>query len=214
MQLEINSLGSDDSRGKYRDALSGYLSRHRDALDQDSQRRLERNPLRILDSKVPQTREIVAGAPTLDNYLTETEHNHFNGLLERLERSNISYVVNPHLVRGLDYYTSTVFEWTTDQLGAQSAVCAGGRYDNLVGSRGGHPSPAIGFALGIERLVELAKLQSVLDSPPQCDIYVIDNSSQPSISMALAESLRDRGIRTVQHCGGGKLKNQLKKVSR
>ncbi|GIX21229.1 MAG: hypothetical protein KatS3mg121_0012 [Gammaproteobacteria bacterium] len=155
VRLEINCLGQAEERARYRDALVAYFEAHRDALDEDSRRRLERNPLRILDSKNPAMRPLIAGAPRLEEALGEASRAHFDALRRLLDAADVPYTVNPHLVRGLDYYNLTVFEWITDALGAQGTVCAGGRYDGLVAQLGGSPTPAVGFAAGLERLVAL-----------------------------------------------------------
>ena len=213
ISLHINTLGSEVSRRKYRAALSAYLSQHKNALDDDSLRRLESNPLRILDSKNQNTQEIIASSPSMMDYLEFEEKQHFDDLCASLEIHSIDYVIDPKLVRGLDYYTSTVFEWTTEQLGAQSAVCAGGRYDTLVGNRGGKPTPAIGFAMGMERLVELVEMQQNIQVEDKNAIYfadVCDPASQ--VSSVLAERLRDNEFRVISHYGGGKLRNQLKRA--
>ncbi len=210
--LEINTLGSESSRIRYRRALTGYLLKHQGNLDEDSRSRLERNPLRILDSKNPQTRRILAEAPVLRDYLEPDERLHFTRLCTMLEDSGVRYSINDRLVRGLDYYTSTVFEWTTSELGAQAAVCAGGRYDSLVESRGGRSTPGIGFAMGLERLIELVQLGGNEGNPAHADIYVIDTTGDSVPSTRRAEALRDIGIRVISHCGGGKLANQLKRA--
>lgn len=210
--LEINSLGSESSRARYRRALTGYLVAHQADLDEDSRNRLERNPLRILDSKNPQTRRILAGAPVLRDYLEQAEKLHFAQLRTMLEDCGVHYLVNDRLVRGLDYYTGTVFEWTALELGAQAAVCAGGRYDGLVESRGGRSTPGIGFAMGLERLIELVQLHGSAENPVQADIYVIDTTGDHAPSVRRAEALRDAGMRVISHCGGGKLANQLKRA--
>ncbi len=213
ISLHINTLGSDRSREKYRTALSAWLSQHKDALDADSLRRLGSNPLRILDSKNPDTQEIIASSPSIMDYLEYEEKQHFEELCSSLESHSISYRIDPKLVRGLDYYTSTVFEWTTGQLGAQSAVCAGGRYDTLVENRGAKPTPAIGFAMGMERLTELVELQRNIPVEDKNAIYFIDvcDTTSPD-SGVLAERLRDNGFRVISHHGGGKLRNQLKRA--
>ncbi len=211
--LQINTLGSDSSRHAYRTALQNYFKNHLDQLDEDSIRRLDHNPLRILDSKNPGTRAIVANAPPVLAYLKPAERVHFDGLCESLERSDIDYIINSRLVRGLDYYSGTVFEWTTDQLGAQNAVCAGGRYDSLVAQRGGRPTPAMGFAMGLERLIELVNRQGKNNHRERNTIYLIDvSATENSGSTAVAEQLRDSGHRVIGHCGGGKLKVQLKRA--
>ncbi len=213
ISLHINTLGSEVSRRKYRAALSAYLSQHKNALDDDSLRRLESNPLRILDSKNLNTQEIIASSPSMMDYLEFEEKQHFDDLCASLEIHSIDYVIDPKLVRGLDYYTSTVFEWTTEQLGAQSAVCAGGRYDTLVGNRGGKPTPAIGFAMGMERLVELVEMQQNIQVEDKNAIYFVDVCDPASqVSSVLAERLRDNEFRVISHYGGGKLRNQLKRA--
>ncbi len=213
ISLHINTLGSEVSRRKYRAALSSYLSQHKNALDDDSLRRLESNPLRILDSKNPNTQEIIASSPSMMDYLEFDEKQRFDELCTSLEIHSIDYVIDPKLVRGLDYYTSTVFEWTTEQLGAQSAVCAGGRYDTLVGNRGGKPTSAIGFAMGMERLVELVEMQQNIPVEDKNAIYFIDVCDPVSqVSSVLAERLRDNEFRVINHYGGGKLRNQLKRA--
>lgn len=211
--LLLNTLGNQSSRDAYRNSLHQYLDRYRGDLDADSLRRLNKNPLRILDSKVESTQLILKDAPVLHKHLDADARAHFEGLCELLDDAGIKPVVSQKLVRGLDYYTSTVFEWVTDQLGAQSAVCAGGRYDGLVELRGGKPTPAIGFALGMERMVELFSMQSENLPPMETDVYVIQLSDAVlSDSTKLSEDLRDGGLRVVSHCGGGKMKNQMKKA--
>lgn len=213
ISLHINTLGSDRSRKKYRSALGAWLSQHKDALDADSLRRLESNPLRILDSKNPATQEVIASSPSIMDYLEYEEKQHFEELCSSLGNHSISYRIDPKLVRGLDYYTSTVFEWTTGQLGAQSAVCAGGRYDTLVENRGAKPTPGIGFAMGMERLIELVELQQNIPVEGKNAIYFIDVCDRISPdSGILAERLRDNGFRVISHHGGGKLRNQLKRA--
>lgn len=211
ISLQLNTLGSPATRAAYRDSLQRYLSDNKDALDIDSQRRLQRNPLRILDSKVASTQEIVKQAPSILEYLEKTSRDHFDQLCESLEQSGITPEINVRLVRGLDYYTSTVFEWVTDQLGAQSAVCAGGRYDGLVEQRGGKPTPAVGFAMGVERLVELMATQQLDIEESVLDVYLISMAGQ-QIAVELGEQLRDAGFRVCEHCGGGKIKNQMRKA--
>ncbi len=211
--LQINTLGSDKTRQDYRSSLQSYLKNRIDDLDEDSIRRLDRNPLRILDSKHPATQEIVANAPDILEHLEANERRHFDDLCEFLEKSSVDYQINSKLVRGLDYYTSTVFEWTTDQLGAQSAVCAGGRYDSLVENRGGRPTPAIGFAMGMERLIELVSIQGNYAGNHKNVIYLIDVSESQNLdSLTLSETLRDNGFPVINSYGGGKLKSQLKRA--
>jgi histidyl-tRNA synthetase len=218
-RLEINSIGSAQSRKVYRDALVDYLSGYASKLDPDSQRRLTTNPLRILDSKDPGTRSILENAPRLDDYLDDDSRAHFDRLRELLDAAGVSYTVNPALVRGLDYYGKTVFEWITDSLGAQGTVCAGGRYDGLVEQLGGKPTCAVGFAMGVERLILLLEtLDLIPDSVNgDADVYVTamgDATVAPAL--ALAESLRDQlpGRVVVTHCGGGSFKSQMKKADR
>lgn len=217
--LEINSLGTAESRGHYRQALVEYLTRYKDQLDDDSLRRLTSNPLRILDSKNAQTQAILADAPQLHDYLDEGSLEHFQTLKNILDNAGIAYVINPRLVRGLDYYGYTVFEWVTDKLGAQGTVCAGGRYDGLVSQLGGKPTPAVGFAMGIERLVLLLEaLEAIPDTAkPNPDVYLIvvgDNVS--AYAQATAEALRNAlpQLQIITHCGGGSFKNQMKKADK
>ena len=211
--LEINTLGSDQSRATYREALKEYFSDNQDQLDDDSKRRLERNPLRILDSKNPKMSSLISNAPDILEYLEPEERTHFDGLCQILDESSIGFSINPRLVRGLDYYTSTVFEWSTGRLGAQSAVCAGGRYDSLVENRGGRPTPAIGFAMGMERVIELVTEEFPGDQGSVSQIYMMDVTEQEmSPVIVLAERLRDLGIRVTNHFGGGKLKSQLRRA--
>jgi histidyl-tRNA synthetase len=212
ISLQINTLGSDASRAGYRDSLKNYFMDFVGQLDEDSIRRLERNPLRILDSKVKETIRIVEGAPSILDCLSDGERSHFDGICHSLEASGIRFSINPKLVRGLDYYTSTVFEWVTDQLGSQSAVCAGGRYDSLVANRGGKNTPAIGFAMGMERLIELVNMQGNHKPGEQNLVYMIDTNDDISESVMIAELLRNAGYRVISHCGGGKMKSQLKKA--
>lgn len=214
VRLEINSLGSSEERSRYRDALVAFLAPLKDQLDEDSARRLERNPLRILDSKAPQTRALLAQAPSFSDYLGEESRAHFDGLRAVLDQAGIAYVVNPALVRGLDYYGKTVFEWITDDLGAQGTVCAGGRYDGLVSQLGGRGTPAVGFAMGVERLI-LLLAQQPPELRPQADIYLV-SSEDRAPALLLAEQLRDRlpSLRVQSHCGAGGMKAQMKKADR
>jgi histidyl-tRNA synthetase len=211
-RLEINSLGEVESRRRFRASLVEYLEKYRDDLDSDSRRRLDTNPLRILDSKDERTREILRDAPELSTYLDNESAEHFEGLLGLLEEMGIEYEVSPRLVRGLDYYTRTVFEWVSEGLGAQATVCAGGRYDGLVELLGGKPTPAIGFAMGLERLVEAARMELPPDRP---DVFVITvGDAAGRRGMALSEWLRDAGYRAQLHCGHAGLKNQIRKADR
>jgi histidyl-tRNA synthetase len=216
LTLELNTLGTPEARAAHRVELVRYLEAHQAELDEDSQRRLHKNPLRVLDSKNPALQELVAGAPRLMDYLDEGSRRHFEILRGYLDATGIPYKVNPRLVRGLDYYTRTVFEWTTDRLGAQSAVCAGGRYDGLVALLGGQPAPAAGFAIGLERLAELLALDSddTAGTPVvQAYLAVPDEVLRPQ-AFKLAEVLRNQGLCVEMQCGGGSLKTQFKRADR
>jgi histidyl-tRNA synthetase len=218
VQLEINSIGSLQARGEYKAALVAYLQDRFDQLDADSQRRLDSNPLRILDSKNPETQALLADAPALHDYLDEESAAHHAQLKQNLDALGIAYVENPRLVRGLDYYGKTVFEWTTERLGAQGTVCAGGRYDGLVEQLGGKPTPGVGFAMGVERLcllVEEVAPDRVLAASADAYFVVMDSELQGQ-ALALAEKLRAAvpGLRLQMHCGGGSLKSQMKKADR
>lgn len=218
-RLEINSIGTSDSRKVYRQALVAYLEQYQDKLDDDSKRRLTTNPLRILDSKDPATREILQGAPSLDDYLDDESRQHFEQLKAMLDAAGVAYTVNPALVRGLDYYGKTVFEWITDSLGAQGTICAGGRYDGLVEQLGGKPTVAVGFAMGLERLILLLETLELVPEHvnSQADVYVTAMGDQAvAPAMALAETLRNElpGRIVVSHCGGGSFKSQMKKADR
>ncbi len=217
LRLEINSLGTSEERSRYRERLVVYFKEHLDALDEESLRRLETNPLRILDSKNPDLRAIIAGAPSLIEALQEESRAHFEGLLSRLDRLGLPYVVNPRLVRGLDYYSRTVFEWVTDALGAQGTVCAGGRYDGLVEQLGGKESTAVGFALGMERLIELLLNSEALDAAADPDVYLIAVGDEAeALALILAEGLRDElpTLRLQMNCGGGSFKSQFKRADK
>ncbi|MDX1590074.1 MAG: histidine--tRNA ligase [Oleiphilaceae bacterium] len=219
VRLEINSLGSAADRQRYRQALVSYLEQHRERLDEDSLRRLESNPLRILDSKNPDIQALLTDAPALADYIDQDSQAHFNGLCALLDKAGLAYTVNPRLVRGLDYYGKTVFEWVTDHLGAQGTVCAGGRYDGLVEQLGGRATPAVGFAMGIERLILLLQSCGVVaeSASASADIYLMSMGDEAfGYALTLAESLREalpeRVIQT--HCGGGSFKSQMKKADR
>ena len=216
LELQINSLGTAAARAAYRQVLVDYLRAHLAALDEDSRRRLETNPLRVLDSKNPEMQALIAAAPSLHEYLDAESRAHFDALRQLLDAAGIAYRVNPRLVRGLDYYTRTVFEWVTTELGAQGTICAGGRYDGLVEQLGGQATAAAGFALGIERLAELAAVQQVpgVQIAPQVYIAPLGEGKTMEVGMALAEQLRDAGLRAELHCGGGSLKSQLKRADR
>ena len=216
LQLEINTIGSAADRARYRDALVGYLSQHVDQLDEDSQRRLDSNPLRILDSKNSDTQQILDNAPVLQDYIDDDTRAEFEQLLAYLNALGIEYVVNPRLVRGLDYYNKTVFEWTTEHLGAQSTVCGGGRYDTLVETFGGKSTPAAGFAVGLERLTLLMQALDITVSPA-ADLYVITaNEAAFRHSLPRLDGLRRRfpELDIVQHLGGGSFKSQFKRADK
>lgn len=211
-RLEINSLGEAEARGRYREKLVEYLEQYRDELDPDSQRRLATNPLRILDSKNAHTREILRDAPALAAHLDRESAEHFDGVLGLLDEMGIEYSVSPRLVRGLDYYTRTVFEWVSEGLGAQATICAGGRYDGLVELLGGKPTPAIGFAMGLERLVEVARM-AVPEQAPAVYVVALGDAAKRQ-GMGLAEQLRDAGYDTQVHCGDAGMKSQMRKADR
>ena len=215
LELQVNSLGSVESRRAYRDILVDFFSKHQSALDEDSQRRLHSNPLRILDSKNPDMQELIEKAPKLQDHLDKESVEHFQGVKSLLDAVGIAYRVNPRLVRGLDYYNKTVFEWVTTQLGAQGTVCAGGRYDGLVEQLGGKPVAAAGFALGIERLVELVQSNLSLDVAPHA-YFVIASENAVVTGMQMSESLREQlpGLRLLVHCGGGSFKSQFKRADK
>jgi histidyl-tRNA synthetase len=217
LTLEINSLGTAESRARYRETLVEYFSGVKSALDEDSIRRLEQNPLRILDSKNPDMQAIVAAAPMMLDFLDEESSEHFQTLKDLLDAAGVTYTINPRLVRGLDYYSRTVFEWVTDALGSQGAVCSGGRYDGLVEKLGGRPTPAVGWAMGIERLVALFEACGGEAPATDADVYVVavgENTLQPAF--ALAEDLRDKvaGIKVELNLSGGSFKSQLKRADK
>ena len=219
LTLELNSIGNLEARENYRVALVDYLSQHFEQLDEDSQRRLESNPLRILDSKSAQTQALLDQAPALADYLDDESSDHFDELRGVLDAAGIGYSINPRLVRGLDYYSKTVFEWTTDQLGAQGTVCAGGRYDGLVAQLGGKPTPAVGFAMGLERLSlivqVLNKVPNSINNNP--DVYfVVAGDKAKAAAFHLSEQLRDKipSLKLQLHCGGGSFKSQFKKADK
>ena len=218
VRLEINSLGSPGARAAYRDALVAYLDAHVDALDEDSRRRLRSNPLRILDSKDPGTRSVLEGAPVLSSYLDEESRTHMSALCGMLDAGGVVYRVNPALVRGLDYYGKTVYEWVTDSLGAQGTVCAGGRYDGLVSQLGGPAMPGVGFAMGMERLVLLLGAAGVTaaDSARPHVFWVVANDAARRFAFVAAEALRDRlpWLRMQMPCGEGSLRSQMKRADR
>ncbi len=215
LELQINSLGTSEARAVYREELVAYFKAHREQLDADSLRRLESNPLRILDTKNPDMRALVEAAPKLSDYLDDASREHFDGLRGLLDAAGLRYTVNPCLVRGLDYYSRTVFEWVTDRLGAQGTVCAGGRFDVLVEQLGGKPTPAAGFAVGLERLLALVREQLQPQHLPHAYLVLVGEAAQRQ-GLILAERLRDAqpGLRLVTHCGGGSFKSQFKRADK
>ncbi len=215
VRLEINSLGSNEAREAYRSVLVDYFSQHQDQLDADSQRRLHKNPLRILDTKNPTMKELVANAPDLLDYLDDESKEHFEGLKERLDKMGIDYQVNSRLVRGIDYYNRTVFEWITDDLGAQGTICAGGRYDGLVKQLGGRETPACGFGIGLDRLQLLVEEQKLDQSRSKPHAYLVMAGKEAELAgLSLAEKLRDNfsKLRLQVNAGGGSFKSQLKRA--
>ncbi len=216
--LELNSLGSNEDRANYRDALVAFLTEHQEALDEDSKRRMGSNPLRVLDSKNKDVQAVLVNAPKLSDFLSEESKEHFASLCKQLDAVGIKYELNERLVRGLDYYNRTVFEWVTDSLGAQGTVCAGGRYDGLVEQLGGKATPGVGFALGIERLVlMLTELEKLNNIRATADAYVVMVGETAEITgVQLAETLRDDvpGVRIQTHCGGGKFNKQMKRADK
>ena len=217
LKLEINSLGTAESRTNYRDILIEYFSGVKSQLDEDSIRRLEQNPLRILDSKNPEMQAVVEAAPVMIDYLDDESAEHFQELRSLLDAAGVAYTVNPRLVRGLDYYSRTVFEWVTDALGSQGAVCSGGRYDGLVEKLGGRATPAIGWAMGIERFVALYEACGGEAPATDADVYVVAvGGGALEQAFAIAEELRDKvvGIRVEVNLGGGSFKSQLKRADR
>jgi histidyl-tRNA synthetase len=217
VRLEINSLGTPEARRAYRELLIAYFRRHEARLDADSRRRLHGNPLRILDSKNPEMAELICGAPLLSEHLDAESLGHFDELRAMLDRLGIEYRVNPRLVRGLDYYSRTVFEWITDALGAQDAVCSGGRYDGLIGQLGGEPTPAIGFALGIERVVDLLVQAGHVPKARPADVYIIVNATAGAgAALQIAEELRDAlpHRRFEFNLGGGNFKAQFRRADK
>ena len=218
VKLQINTLGSNEARAAYRDTLVAFLKERADQLDDDSLRRLETNPLRVLDSKNPDVQAAIADAPALIDHLDDESKAHFDTLCARLTQAGIEFEINPRLVRGLDYYNRTVFEWVTDSLGAQGTVCAGGRYDGLVEQLGGKATPAVGFAMGIERLVLLlTTLTEEGQDTSFADVYVtaMGDDAQP-YAIEVSEALRNAlpNIRIMMHCGGGNFKKQLKRADK
>ncbi len=223
VRLELNTLGSSEDRAAYREALVAFLETHKDQLDEDSQRRMYSNPLRVLDTKNQDIQALLVDAPKLSEYMGEASKQHFSDLCERLTQNGIKYQVNEKLVRGLDYYNRTVFEWITDSLGAQGTVCAGGRYDGLVEQLGGKTAPAVGFAMGLERLVLMMEALVLKDDNNSdliratVDVYFAAFGQAAEIkAVQIAESLREclPGLRIVNHCGGGGMKKQMKRADK
>jgi len=217
IRLELNSIGDAEERNRHRADLVSYFEQHKELLDADAQRRLHSNPLRILDTKNPTMQDLVNAAPKLLDYLGPESLAHFEGVQKILRHSNIPFTINPRLVRGMDYYNRTVFEWVTDQLGSQGTVCGGGRYDPLVEMFGGKPTPACGFAMGVERLLELMKASGEQFAPNQCDVYLVHQGDPAQLqAFVLAERLRDAGLDVVLHCAsanaGGSFKSQMKRA--
>ncbi len=218
LRLELNSIGTAESRAEYQIALKEFLSGVKDELDEDSLNRLDSNPLRILDSKVEKTKDLLQGAPHLSEFLDADSIGHFDQLRRILDKQQLPYIVNPHIVRGLDYYNKTVFEWVTDSLGAQGTVCGGGRYDGLVEQIGGKGTPGVGFAMGLDRLALM--LEPGFESSKQADVYIAAvGDDARETALVLAEDIRDLQLTTLQakirvvvNCGEGKFKSQLKKA--
>lgn len=213
VQLELNSLGQGEERAAHRAALISHLEAHKDVLDEDGLRRMYTNPLRVLDTKNPAMQAMADAAPKLFDFLGEGSRAHFTGVCDRLDDAGVSYRLNPRMVRGLDYYNLTVFEFVTDKLGAQATICGGGRYDGLIELLGGKPAPAVGFAIGMERLMDLWGQYQPQTSKPECSIYLIHQGDEAQRRAAmLAESLRDAGISTIVHAGSGSFKSQFKRA--
>jgi histidyl-tRNA synthetase len=216
VRLELNTLGSNQTRKEYRQILVDYLEKHKDQLDEDSLRRLETNPLRILDSKNPAMKELLDNAPALMEHLDDDSRQQFDKLKASLDAVGIEYTINPRLVRGLDYYCKTVFEWVTDELGAQGTICAGGRFDGLVEQLGGKPTAAAGFALGVERILALLEAQQEQQAEA-IDIYMVLLGEDCELAgLQKAEEIRDRfpDLKMITHCGGGSMKSQMKKADK
>ncbi len=213
IELQLNSLGQPEERAQHRAALITYFEENAELLDEEARRRLHTNPLRILDTKNPAMQDLCSAAPKLIDYLGDESLAHFEGVQRVLRDAGVPYKINPRLVRGLDYYNLTVFEWVTDRLGAQGTVCAGGRYDGLVSQLGGKPAPACGFAMGVERLIALIKESGGEPAAPAPDVYFVHQGEAASrLAFRVAEGLRDQGINVLLHCGGGSFKSQMKKA--
>jgi len=213
IKLQLNSIGGPEERLKHRAELVQYLQAHENELDADAKRRLHTNPLRVLDSKNPSMQPLIEAAPRLLDHLGEASLAHFEAVQQVLKDVGIPYSINPRMVRGLDYYNLTVFEWVTDRLGAQGTVCGGGRYDGLFEQIGGKPTPACGFAMGLERLLALMQETRALEPAAQCEVYVVhQGSAADRMAFGVAEELRNHGLSVMQHCGGGSFKSQMKKA--
>lgn len=213
IKLQLNSIGSAEERGRHRAELVQYLQKHEQDLDADARRRMHTNPLRVLDSKNPLMQPLIEAAPRLLEHLGEDSLSHFDGVQQVLRDAGIPYSINPRMVRGLDYYNLTVFEWVTDRLGAQGTVCGGGRYDGLFEQIGGKPTPAIGFAMGLERLLALMQDARAAEPAAQCEVYVVhQGNAADRVAFGVAEELRNHGLSVMQHCGGGSFKAQMKKA--
>ncbi|HUH87383.1 MAG TPA: histidine--tRNA ligase [Pusillimonas sp.] len=213
IRLELNSLGQAEERQAHREALVRHLEQHLDVLDDEARRRMHTNPLRVLDTKNPAMQAMADSAPRLFDFLGEASRAHFDGVCKRLDDAGIAYRLNPRLVRGLDYYNLTVFEWVTDRLGAQGTVCGGGRYDGLIELLGGKPAPAVGFAIGMERLLDLCEQTAAFQAPAECQIYVVHQGDPAQRAAALlAEKLRDGGFRVIVHPGSASFKSQFKRA--
>ncbi|HEY0294586.1 MAG TPA: histidine--tRNA ligase [Bordetella sp.] len=218
VRLELNSLGQPAERAAHRAALIEHLEQYQDILDEDGKRRLYTNPLRVLDTKNPAMQDMADSAPRLFDFLGDESRAHFDGVCQRLADAGIEYRLNPRLVRGLDYYNLTVFEWVTDRLGSQGTVCGGGRYDGLIELLGGKAAPAVGFAIGVERLLDLWEqtLAASIEQPapvPECDVYVVhQGDAAQRLAAQAAESLRDAGLAVIVHAGSGSFKSQFKRA--
>jgi len=213
LSLQINTLGSSAERAVHRQALIAYLEQHKDALDEDGQRRLYTNPLRVLDSKTPSMQAICDNAPRLIDFLGEASRRHYDDWRAMLQAVGIAYVENPRLVRGLDYYNLSVFEWVTTELGAQGTVCGGGRYDGLIEQLGSKPAPAVGLAMGVERLMLLLQDKGLLPAAPAPDVYLVNQGAGTGCyALTLAQALRAAGLKVIQHCGEASFKSQFKKA--
>ena len=214
VELHLNSIGDADERAEYRQSLIAYFEQHGDQLDEDAKRRLHSNPLRVLDSKNPRMQNLIERAPRLIDHLGDETRAHFNGLCKRLEAVDIPYTINPRLVRGLDYYNRTVFEWVTTKLGSQGTIAGGGRYDSLVARLGGDVTPACGFGIGLERVFLLMQEYGVT-AEIKPDGYMVNVGELAEAAVAkIAEQLRDAGLSVVTHAGGGSFKSQMKKADR